>query len=135
MNSFPIVIATPDGIAYEGEACSFTVRTAEGDVQILAGHADYLALLSTGEARLVLSDGRERLAALSGGVMTVSGGCLRVAATTVEFSDGIDKERARRAKERAEAILRESADDKTLRLAKAKLARALLRLRVASDAD
>lgn len=135
MNSFPIVIATPDGIAYEGEARSFTVRTAEGDVEILAGHTDYFALLSTGAARLVLSDGTERLAALSGGVMTVSCGALRVAATTLEFADEIDAVRARRAKEKAEALLRDTTDDKSLRLAKAKLSRALLRLQIASTAD
>lgn len=67
--------------------------------------------------------------------MTVSCGALRVAATTLEFADEIDAVRARRAKEKAEALLRDTTDDKSLRLAKAKLSRALLRLQIASTAD
>lgn len=135
MNSFSVKIATPDGLVYEGEVLSFRARTVTGDVEILAGHTDYLALLSTGAAHLTLPDGTVRLAALSGGVMTVRGGTLSVAATTLEFAEEIDKSRASRAKERAENALREAKDDRSLRLAKAKLERALLRLQVAAYTD
>ena len=52
-------------------------------------------------------------------------------ATTFEWADDIDLERARRAKETAEArIAAAKDDDKELLLAKAKLQRALIRIGV-----
>ena len=69
MRAFNIEIVTPDGLEYGGEAESLLVRTTEGDVEILAGHTDFLASLSTGTARLII-DGQKRLASTSGSPVT-----------------------------------------------------------------
>ena len=132
MNTFKLTIATPDGVAFSGNARSVTVKTTNGDVQILCGHADYLATLGTGMAKLVTEDGTQRTAALSEGFISCTGGVVDVIATTFEFSDNIDVARARAAKERAEAKLAETKDARTVEVAKAKLARALCRISVAS---
>ena len=128
MNTFKLNLATPDGVAFSGEAASITVKTTAGDVQILASHADYLAALGTGVARLVLPDSTVKLASVSGGFISCVGGEVNVVATTVEFSDDIDIARARAAKEKAERQISEAKDERTLRLAKAKLTRALTRI-------
>lgn len=133
MNTFKLSIVTPDGELFSGEAISLTVKTDEGNVQIMRGHADYLAALGTGKARLISADGATRTASASGGFVSVSGGEVRLVATTFEFADRIDLERATQAKQRAEAKLAEAIDEKEIRLAKAKLARALSRISVASD--
>ena len=52
MKTFPLVIGTPDGILYEGEAERVVVRSMTGDLAILAGHQQKLAL------RLLDEDGR-----------------------------------------------------------------------------
>ena len=45
MKSFSLKIATPDELVFDGEVESLLVRTTEGDVEILAGHADFLSAL------------------------------------------------------------------------------------------
>jgi F-type H+-transporting ATPase subunit epsilon len=58
-------------------------------------------------------------------------GSCHLLATTWEWKEDIDKERAERAKEKAEAILKtEGLSDKDFALATAKLNRALVRLSV-----
>ena len=61
------------------------------------------------------------------------GGECRLLATTFEWADAIDKERAERSKARAEAVLaQKNLDKRDLELAEARLKRALVRSSVAS---
>ena len=131
MKAFPLTVATPDGVAYDGEATAFLARTCAGDVEILAGHTDYLAALATGRARITTPDGTVRDAALSGGTLSVKGGVVSVAATTFEYAEDIDRLRAERAKEKAQVAISSAEDERTMKLAKAKLERALLRIDIA----
>lgn len=133
MRKFHLEIVTPDGIAFDGEAESLLVRTDDGDVEILAGHAEFLASVAIGRARII-ADGKTRLASTAGGFLSVAKDSVRLAVITFEFADKIDVERARAAKERAEAAIKAAKDDKALRLAEAKLARAINRLNVSSKA-
>ncbi len=127
MREFHLQIVTPDGEVYNGQARSVHVRTSAGDVEILAGHADYFAPLGTGIAKVEYGDS-VRSASASGGMLSVKCGEVKLVATTFEYSDEIDKARAERARERAEAAIRAAKDDKALRLAKARLSRALNRI-------
>ena len=131
MRAFNIEIVTPDGLEYSGEAESLLVRTTEGDVEILAGHTDFLASLATGRARLII-DGKTRVASASGGFLSVKGGKVRMCATTFEFAEEIDLKRAEEAKARAEAALSTARDDREERIVRAKLMRAASRIKVAS---
>ena len=129
MRSYHIDIVTPDGVEFSGEIESLLVRTGDGDVEIMAGHADFVASIGTGRARII-ENGNRRIAACSGGFITVSEGEAKLVAITFEFSDNIDKERAKASKEKAENAIASAKDDKTLAQAKAKLARAMNRLSV-----
>ena len=130
MRAFNIEIVTPDGIEYSGEAESLLVRTTEGDIEILAGHTDFLASLATGRARLII-DGKTRQASTSGGFLSVKGGKVRMCATTFEFAEDIDLKRAEDAKTRAEAALSIAKDEHEERILRAKLMRAVSRIQVA----
>lgn len=130
MREFKLNIVTPDGEEFSGNAESLLVYTDDGVVEVLAGHVDYMASLGTGKARVKLSDG-ERVASASGGFLTVDRGEVTLVATTFEWRDDIDVERAKAAKESAEGLIKDAKDDKAMALAKAKLLRALNRLNVA----
>ena len=132
MRSFHLQIVTPDGQIFDGDAEAILVRADRGDVEIMAGHADYFATLGTGRAKLTLDTGA-REAATSGGFISVKGGEVRLVCTTFEFSDEIDLERAEMAREKAESAIKKATDDKALDVAKAKLARALNRISVAKN--
>ena len=130
MKAFHIEIVTPDGIEYSGNVESLLVRADDGDVEILAGHTDLLASLGVGRARLLI-DGKPRFASVNGGFLSVKGGVVRLCAITFEFADQIDLKRAETAKEKAENALKAADDQREERMAKAKLARAASRIRVA----
>ena len=130
MKAFHIEIVTPDGIEYSGNVESLLVRAEDGDVEILAGHTDLLASLGVGRARLLIN-GKPRFASVNGGFLSVKGGVVRLCAITFEFADQIDLKRAEAAKEKAENALKAADDQREERMAKAKLARAASRIRVA----
>ena len=127
MKTFHLTIATPDGVKFDGEAEALTVRTTTGDVQILAGHTDYLAALGAGTAK-VTAGGETRRAAANGGFLTVKAGVVSLVSTTFEYADEIDLARAKRALERAQDKLREAKDGREIDLAKARIARAMTRI-------
>ena len=101
MATFHLQIVTPDRMVYDGQAERVIVRTLRGDVCILARHIDYAAPLGIGEARVTDAEGATRVAACSGGMIGVDGGEVRIMATTFEWADDIDLERAQRAQKEA----------------------------------
>lgn len=132
MATFPLQIVTPDKLVFQGEAQSILVRTLQGDVRILAHHIDYSAPLSIGEAELVDAEGDSRFAACSGGLINVYKGAVRIAATTFEWADEIDVQRAREAQQRAEERLSKlTQGDEAYPVVEQKIRRALLRQRLA----
>jgi F-type H+-transporting ATPase subunit epsilon len=131
MTKFHLQIVTPDGLFYDGEAERISVRTIDGEVGILANHLDYVTALGMGEARVLL-DGNVRRAACIGGMLTVRNGEVKVVATTFEWAEEIDKERAEKAYQKAQTVLGDKASSQNdLKIAQAKLRRALVRRSVA----
>ena len=133
MNVLNVKIVCPDGEIFNENAASILITTDSGEIQIMKGHADLIAPIKTGRAKLGLPDGTERSAAASGGFVCVSKGDVTVVATTFEFADTIDLDRALKAREKAEELLKNSKTDKEIELARAKLARAISRISVASS--
>ena len=132
MIPFSLKIVTPDGLIFDGQAEKLIVRTMGGDVAILARHIDYVAPLGMGLAVVVTGEER-RTAACIGGMLSVSGGEVTLVPTTFEWSDKIDVERAEAAYQKADKVLHdENASQMDLKLAEAKLHRALVRKSVAS---
>lgn len=131
MNDFPLKIVTPDGLQYDGKAQELIVRTTSGDLGILAGHINTVAPLGMGEAMIVV-EGKKRYAACIGGMVSVVNGAVTLVPTTFEWADSINADRAERSQKRAEAILADkAATDTDIRLAQARLKRALVRRSVA----
>lgn len=130
MSSFRLQIVTPDGSLFDGQAEALRLRTSEGYVSIRAGHVDYIAALDVGMVS-VTKDGTTRDAACGGGFISVEKGEVRLVATTFEYADEIDVERAEAAKKRAEERLAQAQQERDIVLAKAKLSRALNRIDVA----
>ena len=132
MNTFHLEIVTPDGMKFDGEAQSLLVRTDLGDVEIMAGHADFVGAIAIGRTRIKYADGTERFASASGGFLTVNREGAKLVATTFEFADEIDLNRAKEAAERANHAIETANDERSIRVAKAKLSRATNRINVAS---
>ena len=130
MSTFHLKISTPDGLQFEGEVERLRVRMIDGDVSLLAHHMDYVSAVGAGEAAIVTADGQSRSAACIGGMLAMINNEANLIATTFEWAESIDLDRAKRAKEVAEARIAAANDDKELLLAQAKLKRALVRIGV-----
>jgi len=131
MRSFPLKIVTPDGIAFDGEAEELIVRTTSGDMGILAGHIGCVAPLGMGRATVV-TEGKRRYAACIGGMVSVVGGHVTLVPTTFEWAENIDTDRVDASERKAKELLaRKDSTDTDLRLAEARLKRALVRKSVA----
>lgn len=131
MKTFPLRIGTPDGLFFEGDVERVVCRGITGDLAILAGHCNFCTALGMGEAHVILEDGSKKEAACIGGMLSVMNGTCRVLATTWEWKEDIDRERAETAKKKAENLLAKGGlTDREYKMAEAKLQRALVRLGV-----
>ena len=132
MTAFQLKIVTPDGLRYNGPAEEVVVRTTSGDMGILAGHINCVAPLGMGRAMFII-DGQKRYAACIGGMLSVVNGAVTLVPTTFEWSDKIDLSRAEASERRAKTILQDkNATDTEIRMAEARLKRALVRKGVAT---
>ena len=132
MTPFTLKIVTPDGLQFEGQAEELTVRSTTGDIGILAGHLNCVAPLGMGRATVVI-DGQKRYAACIGGMLSVVNGTVTLVPTTFEWADKIDADRAENSYQRAQTVLQnKNASDTDIKLAEARLRRALVRKNVAS---
>ena len=133
MTSFPLKIVTADGLIYDGPAEEVIVRTITGDMAVLARHINCVAPLGMGRATIVVN-GERKHAACIGGMLSVVNGEVNLVPTTFEWADSIDAARAEASKARAEKVLNDqNASDADIKLAKARLHRALVRSSVASN--
>ena len=131
MKTFQLRIGTPDGLLFEGDVERIVCRSITGDLAILAGHCNFCTALGMGEAHVVLEDGTRKEAACIGGMLSMLDGTCHLLATTWEWKEDIDQERAKEAKKRAEEMIAKGGlTDKEYKLAQAKLQRALVRLGV-----
>ncbi len=130
MMAFNLKIVTPDGLFFDGQAEQLIVRTTTGDIGIMARHMNYLAPLGMGRA-VVIANGQRRTAACIGGMVSVMNGEVTLVPTTFEWAEDIDVERAERSFQKASRIVEENASETDVKLAKAKISRAMIRKGVA----
>ncbi len=131
-------LATPTRLVVSSEVDEVVAPGTEGYFGVLPGHAAFLTTLGAGE--LTYRHGREEQhLAVIGGFAEVSGERVIVLAEGAERPEEIDRERAARAKERAEQRLAGKSpttpsEEIDYTRALAALSRALTRLQVASHA-
>ena len=133
MTGFALKIVTPDGQKYDGTVEEVVVRTTTGDMGIQAGHISTVAPLGMGQC-MIIENGVKRYGACIGGMVSVVNGETHIVATTFEWAEEIDVQRAEASEKRARGVLSDkTAADTDVRMAEARLRRALIRKNVASN--
>ena len=72
MNTFKLIISSPDGDAFNDQAEALFVRGVEGELAVMAGHIPFMTSVSPCVCRVALADGSEKSAQVDGGILTVS---------------------------------------------------------------
>lgn len=123
-----VQVVSPERILYSGEARMVVCRTiGGGDIAFLTGHASFIGALDIHPVRVIGETGSEQTIAVHGGFVEVSADRVTVLSDVAELPEQIDRPRAERALERAEAGLRGDPDDAELAAAQR---RASVRLEV-----
>src|SRR5512141_809111 len=121
-------LVTPERLLLSEDVDEVVLPGYEGEFGVLPGHTQFLAILNIGMMRYRKGAAMVKFA-LGGGFSEVIHDRVVVMADTAERADEIDVERAQRARDRAEARLKElSLDDETYAKAYAELQRALVRM-------
>ena len=74
MNTFRLIVASPDGNLFDGEVCMLTVRGSEGELAVLAGHVPFVTTVVPCDVKIELpdEDAADRIGHTDGGLLSVS---------------------------------------------------------------
>ena len=71
MNTYNLIISTPDGSVFDDMAEALVVRGTEGELAVMAGHIPFITAVKPGECKLVLPEKKKKIATIGGGILTV----------------------------------------------------------------
>ncbi|MDN5562790.1 MAG: F0F1 ATP synthase subunit epsilon [Luteococcus sp.] len=100
-----VEVVAADRKVWEGTATNVIVRTTEGDIGILPGHEPMLAALVPCAAEIVTGEGRRKIVALEGGVLSVAQNKVSLVSQKASLSDEISTEEAQAEVDRLTKVL------------------------------
>lgn len=71
MNTFHLIVSSPDGNLFEGDVIKLDVRGTEGDLAVMAGHIPFVTALLEAPITILMADDTEKKATAKGGLLTV----------------------------------------------------------------
>lgn len=126
MSTIQLDIVTPERLVYSKQVNMVITKAANGDIGILPNHAPVVSTLVPTSVCAKM-DGKDEDIAIGGGFLEVSPTKITILAESAELPGEIDKDRALRAKERAEKKIKDGQFDLQSELA---LQRAIARINV-----
>lgn len=127
--TFDLEIVTPERKFFSDEVEMVILRTPDGEMGILKGHAPMVVAVDIGPIQ-IKKDGEWLKAVLTEGFMEVKQDKTIILADTAEWPDEIDANRAEEAKKRAEERLQRHISESEFSRSRAALARAMARLKI-----
>jgi len=122
-------LVSPERILWSGDADMVVCRTTDGDIAFLSNHAPFIGALGIGTVKIEEPGGQQTKFAVHGGFVEVSHNKVVLLSDVAEVESDIDVNRAREAKERAEAAYRADPTEEN----DAAVRRATVRLEVAGS--
>lgn len=124
-------IVTPEKMAFSGNVEEVTIPGTEGEFGVLRGHEALLSSVDIGQLNFTRNS-KKVYYAVNTGYAEVTGNKVTILIETAERADQLDINRARRAKDNAEARLEKIAkDNEEYEKVRAALMRAIVRLNLA----
>ena len=130
MSTFKFEIVTPTRILDKGQVNYVRCPGMDGSFGVMANHLEGIIALSIGEIKVTI-DGKEEYLATSGGYTEITDEKMQLLVESVEGSDEIDTDRAKRSLERAQVRKEKHSPEIDGARVEVSLYRALNRLRVA----
>ena len=71
MKTFPLIISSPDGDLFQGDAEILILRGTEGDLAILAGHIPFVTAVVKSRCVVETAEGERKEGEIEEGLLTV----------------------------------------------------------------
>ncbi|MBE7010123.1 MAG: hypothetical protein E7418_01375 [Ruminococcaceae bacterium] len=71
MNTYELLISSPDGQIFKGEVCALSVRGVEGELAVMAGHIPLVTPIVACTCKIEQADGTILQGTTEGGLLTV----------------------------------------------------------------
>ena len=130
MSTFQFEIVTPTRILDKGQVNYVRCPGMDGSFGVMANHLEGIIALSIGEIKVTI-DGKEEYLATSGGYTEITDEKMQLLVESVEGSDEINTDRAKRSLDRAQVRKEKHSPEIDEARVEVSLYRALNRLRVA----
>jgi F-type H+-transporting ATPase subunit epsilon len=127
---FNFEVHTPYRLFFNGKAETIVLTLPDGEIGVYAHHSAFTSPVVTGKLIIKGEDGEWRTAFISGGILEVKDHKNVLMVDAAEWPEEIDIERANVSKQQAEEILKTVSLKFEIERAKAKLRRAVNRLKI-----
>lgn len=87
MKTFRLILSSPYGNIFDGNAQKLTLRGHDRDLAVLAGHVPMITEVRSGSVYVTLEDGTEKEAVTDSGLLAVSPDCVTVTSGKIEFEE------------------------------------------------
>ncbi len=71
MNTFPLIISSPDGDLFRGEVTNLILRGTEGELAVMAGHVPFITAVRKGRCVVETGEGERKTGMIEAGLLTV----------------------------------------------------------------
>ena len=85
MNTFKLIVSSPDGNQFEGEVIKLDVRGTEGELAIMAGHVPFVTSLVKCPCTSWTDENTKKTATADGGLLSVGTDSVTLLAGSFKF--------------------------------------------------
>ncbi|SCW50626.1 F-type H+-transporting ATPase subunit epsilon [Ruminococcaceae bacterium YRB3002] len=71
MKTYKLTVSTPNGHVYDGDVVSLSLRGADGDLAVMAGHIPFATVVKAGDCHIETESGEIIRARVDSGILTV----------------------------------------------------------------
>lgn len=85
MNSFHLIVSSPDGNKFEGDVVKLDVRGTEGELAVMHGHIPFVTALTEAPVIIHFEDDTQKKAYAKGGLLTVGSDLVTLISGSFQF--------------------------------------------------
>ena len=87
MSTFSLIISSPDGDLFRGEASKLILRGTEGELAVMAGHVPFVTAIRKGRCVIEDGNGYRKTGLIEAGLLTVTRDKTTVLAPAVHWEE------------------------------------------------
>ena len=85
MKTFPLIISSPDGDLFRGDAQMLILRGTEGDLAVMAGHVPFVTAVVKSNCAVITAEGERKEGVIDGGLPPVAADRTTVLTSALEW--------------------------------------------------